>query len=73
MFKIKKISIFLALFLVLISSSCAFASGAYYLPDVTSQMSSPAFWTQETDILMSYEEIEMLNTKTITAKGTVIG
>ena len=47
-----------------------FATGVYYLPDVTTEMSSPSFWTDETDILMSYDEIENLNKETIAAKGT---
>lgn len=46
------------------------ASGVYYLPDVTREMSSPSFWTEETDILMSYDEIEELNEKTVSEKGT---
>ena len=44
--------------------------GAYYLPDVTSEMSSPSYWTNETDVLMSYDEIEALNNETISATGT---
>ncbi len=46
------------------------AAGGYYLPNVTSEMSSPSFWTDETDILMTYDEIEKLNKETIAAKGT---
>jgi hypothetical protein len=33
-------------------------------------MSSPSYWSVETDVLMSYEEIENLNRETIQAKGT---
>ena len=47
-----------------------FADGIYYLPDVTSEMSSPSFWADETDILMSFDEIEKLNKETVSAKGT---
>ena len=47
-----------------------FASGVHYLPDVTSEMSDASFWTTETDVLMTYDEIESLNKNTIAAKGT---
>ena len=47
-----------------------FATGVNYLPDVTSEMSAPSFWTDETDILMSYDEIVKLNAETISTKGT---
>ena len=33
-------------------------------------MSAPSFWTDETDILMSYDEIVKLNAETISTKGT---
>ena len=46
------------------------AAGIYYLPDVTSEMSSPSYWAEETDVLMSYDEIEKLNKETILTKGT---
>ena len=46
------------------------ASGVYYLPDVTSEMSSPSYWTDETTVLMSFDEIEKLNEETVSAKGT---
>ena len=45
-------------------------SGLYYLPDVTKEMSSPSYWTDETEVFMSYEEIQELNKKTISTKGT---
>ena len=70
MTKIKKINIFLTAVLALSTAVNCFASGAYYLPDVTSEMSSPSYWTEETELLMSYDEIEKLNDKTVTAKGT---
>lgn len=46
------------------------ASGAYYLPYVTGEMSSPSFWSDETDVLMSYDEIETLNKEIISTTGT---
>ena len=46
------------------------AAGVYYLPDVISEMSYPSYWTDETDVLMSYDEIDKLNKETISAKGT---
>ena len=46
------------------------AAGVYYLPDVTDEMSYPSFWTDETDILMSYDEIQKLNEQTILSTGT---
>ena len=42
----------------------------YYLPDVTKEMSSPSYWTEESEGFMSYEEIKQLNKKTISTKGT---
>ena len=58
---------------VILSLSIAvpcFASGVYYLPDVTGEMSSPSYWTENTDVLMSYDEIDKLNRDTISEKGT---
>ena len=65
----KKISIITILLILCTTVNCL-ASGVYYLPDVTSEMSSPSFWTDETDILMSFDEIEKLNEETISTKGT---
>ena len=65
----KKISIITILLILCTTINCL-ASGVYYLPDVTSNMSSPSYWTEETDVLMSYDEIEKLNKETISAKGT---
>ena len=48
----------------------ALVSGAYYLPHVTKEMSSPSYWTDDAEVFMSYEEIKELNKKTISAKGT---
>lgn len=66
----RMLSAILAVVLSLSTAVNCLASGAYYLPDVTSEMSSPSFWTEESDILMSYDEIENLNSETIQAKGT---
>ena len=52
-----------------ITVSCL-AAGVYYLPNVTSEMSSPSYWAEESDILMSYDEIDKLNKETIFANGT---
>ena len=60
----KKISI-IAIFLILCTAVNCLASGVYYLPDVTSEMSSPSFWTAESDVLMSYDEIDKLNKEII--------
>ena len=65
----KRINIITVLLVLCTTASCL-ASGSYYLPDVTSEMSSPSYWTEETDVLMSYDEIEKLNKETISAKGT---
>ena len=64
------LSMFLAVVLCFSATASALASGVYYLPDVTQEMSSSSFWTDETDILMTYEEIETVNKATISAKGT---
>ena len=68
--KTKTISIFLVALLVLTTSANCFASGVYYIPDVTSEMSVSSYWADETDVLMSFEEIEKLNKDTIATKGT---
>ena len=65
----KKISFIVMLLILSVTINCL-ASGIYYLPDVTSEMSYPSYWTEETDVLMSYDEIEKLNKETISAKGT---
>jgi len=65
----KKISIITLLLIMSTAVNCL-ASGVSYLPDVTREMSSPSFWTEETDILMSFDEIEKLNEETISTKGT---
>ena len=64
------LSIFLAVVLCCGTTANVLASGVSYLPDVTEEMSSPSFWTDETDVLMTYEEIETLNKATFSAKGT---
>ena len=68
--KIKVISRCIAALIALSTPVNCLAAGVYYLPDVTSEMSSPSFWTDETDILMSYDEIEKLNAEAISTKGT---
>ena len=60
----KKINI-IAILLFLSTAVNCFASGAYYLPDVTGEMSSASYWTKESEVLMSYEEIEKLNEEII--------
>ena len=32
-------------------------SGIYYLPDVNEKMSLGSYWTEDTQVFMSYEEI----------------
>ncbi len=65
----KKIRIITILLILSTTVNCL-ASSVFYLPDVTSEMSSPSFWTDETDTLVSFDEIEKLNKKTVSAKGT---
>ena len=65
----KRIS-FIAVLLSLCSIVNCLASGSYYLPDVTSEMSEPYYWTDENEILMTYDEIKQLNKETISTKGT---
>ena len=65
----KKTSIITILLILCTAINCL-ASGVYYLPDVTSKMSSPSYWANETDALMSYDEIDKLNKVTISTKGT---
>ena len=65
-----KKSSMIAIVLILSTAVNCLASGVYYLPDVTREMSSPSFWTDETAILMSFEEIEKLNEETLSTNGT---
>ena len=60
----------IAIFMILCTAVNCLAAGGYYLPDVTGEMSSPSYWTEETDVLMSYDEIDKLNKETVAAKGT---
>ena len=62
-------AIFTSILLLSMTAHCA-SSGVYYLPDVTSEMSTPSYWANETDVLMSYNEIDKLNKEIIFAKGT---
>ena len=65
----KKLSIITMLLVLCMTVNCL-AAGAYYLPDVTSEMSLPAYWAIETDVLMSYDEIDKLSKETISVKDT---
>lgn len=62
------LSMLLAVVLCIGTTASVFS--AYYLPDVTAEMSDSSYWTDETDILMTQEEIKTLNDATLSAKGT---
>lgn len=66
------ISIVFSVVMLLTMTANVSASGVYYLPDVTGEMSFPSFWAEDKEVLMSYDEIENLNKKTISAKGTTM-
>ena len=66
--KMKRISSIFAVVILFSMTVNSLASGMYYLPDVTKEMSSPSYWTEENETLMSYEEIEELNKDTLSAK-----
>ena len=70
--KTKIISIFLSVLLSLSITANVLASGAYYLPDVTREMSSPSYWSEDDEVLMTYDEIEKVNEKIIIQKGTYV-
>ena len=65
----KTISIILSAILIF-GTAVNVAAAAYYLPDVTGEMSHPSYWAEESEVVMSFEEIERLNKETISAKGT---
>lgn len=46
------------------------ASGVHYLPDVTQAMSDGAYWSTDSGVQMTWEEIKTLNGQTIAADGT---
>lgn len=48
----------------------AYASGVSYLPNVTREMSDTEYWTDNSEIIMSYEEISHLNEMTVSKSGT---
>lgn len=60
----------LAFILCLSLATGVFASSVFYLPNVTSEMSNPSYWTNDTKILMTYDEIESLNALTVAQNGT---
>ena len=68
--KNKIFSIIFSTLLILSIATNVFASGSYYLPDVTSEMSDPTYWADENELLMTYDEIKELNKETISTKGT---
>ena len=60
----------LATVLLLCMSVNVLASGIYYLPDVTKEMSSASYWSEDDEVLMTYEEILEANKRIIEQKGT---
>lgn len=64
--------IFTAFAVLALSASTALNSYAavMYLPDVTKEMSEPSYWTDRTEVLMTYDEIERVNALTISEKST---
>ena len=69
MYKRKLFRLFVLLIFSLTLSLNVFASGVHYLPGVTSQMSEPSFWTNNDDVLMTYNEISALNELTISTRA----
>lgn len=47
-----------------------FAANISYLPDVTAQMSSFNYWTNDNSVLMTTADIQNLNKTTVSQKGT---
>ncbi|MBR5308818.1 MAG: SH3 domain-containing protein [Clostridia bacterium] len=70
MIKNKAVSIILASLMIFGTAVSSLASGGYYLPYVNGEMSSPSYWTQDNEILMTPEEISALNKSIISTKGT---
>ncbi len=70
--KLKMRFLTIAMILVLTVTTVAGAAGINYLPDVTKDMSQSAYWADEDEVIMTYEEIEALNAKTISTKGTAM-
>ena len=62
--------------LMLSSAQPAFAANISYMPDVTSQMSNPSYWTQQEDdaqeVILTLAEIRALNADSALASGTMI-
>ena len=69
--KVKKIK-FIVLTALLISTFAfkMLVSAVHYFPNVTKEMSLPSYWSSETDVLMSYEEIKTVNEQTVLVSET---
>ena len=66
----KYLSLCLCIALVFTSVCAVNAEAIKYLPDVTKEMSQPEYWTDGEDVLMTMDEIELQNSRTISTKAT---
>lgn len=60
----------MGLTVLILTSMMVGASAVHYLPDVSASMAEVAFWTQNSEILMSTQDALLCNGETIAAAGT---
>lgn len=66
----KYLSLCLCIALVFTSVCAVNAEAIKYLPDVTKEMLQPEYWADGEDVLMTMDEIELQNSRTISTKAT---
>ncbi len=66
----KAISMTLVILIVATMMTGICASGVHYLPDVIPAMADASYWTQSTELLMTFPEAAQRNTQTLSADGT---
>ena len=68
--KNKLITLVITVMLVLCISVTPVMAAVSYLPGVTSAMSKASYWTKDSKVLMTYDQIKALNALTIATSGT---
>ena len=59
-----------AVLLIICMSATPVMAAVSYLPGVTSAMSKASYWTTDSKVLMTYDQIQSLNAQTLAASGT---
>ncbi|MBR2619406.1 MAG: SH3 domain-containing protein, partial [Firmicutes bacterium] len=64
------LSVMVAVLLIICMSVTPVMAAVSYLPGVTSAMSKASYWTIDSKVLMTYDQIQSLNAQTLAASGT---